>query len=136
MRLHNLNINFMSGLLLKLNRFNNNLFVCQVFTQLSCSDIGINLTCHSNRHSINHLSTTQHFHLNNNFFASPSNPFAMSTMIPSSAYNLMSSMQYYRPTMPLQVSENQSEDNEVEDNDDDIPPPPPPTIPSEQQSQG
>jgi len=57
-------------------------------------------------------------------------------MIPSSAYNLMSSMQYYRPTMPLQVSENQSEDNEVEDNDDDIPPPPPPTIPSEQQSQG
>ena len=57
----------MSSLLLKFNHLNNNLFVHQVFNRISCSDIGINLTCHSNHHSINHLSTTQHFHLNNNF---------------------------------------------------------------------
>ena len=51
---------------------------------------------------------------------------------PSSAYN-PSSLQYYRPTMPSQVSDNQSDDNEVEGTNDDIPPPPPPTIPCEQQ---
>ncbi|XP_068492340.1 protein MAIN-LIKE 1-like [Phaseolus vulgaris] len=69
------------------------------------------------------------------FFVGPSNPFATSTMIPPSAYNPMSSMQYYRPIMPSQVSENQNDDNEVEGTDDDIPPPPPPTLPSEQQPQ-
>jgi len=62
-RLHNLTINIISDLFLKLNRFNNNLFVRQVFNQPNCSDIEINFTCHS----INHLSTTQHFHINNNF---------------------------------------------------------------------
>ena len=58
-------------------------------------------------------------------FVGPSNPFATSTMTPQSAYNPMSSMQYYRPTMPSQVSANQSDDNEIEGTDDDIPPPPP-----------
>ena len=37
-------------------------------------------------------------------------------------------MQYYRPTMPSQVSGNQNDDNEVEGTNDDIPPPPPPTL--------
>ena len=46
------------------------------------------------------------------------------------AYNPMSSMQYYRPTMSSQVFGNLSDDNEVEG--DDIPPLPPPILPSEQ----
>ena len=46
----------------------------------------------------------------------------------SSVYNPISSMQYYRPTMPSQLFENQSDDNEVEGTDDDISPPPPPTF--------
>ena len=52
-------------------------------------------------------------------FVDPSNSFATSTMTPPSAYNPMSFMQYYRPTMPSQVSANQSDDNEIEGTDDD-----------------
>ena len=76
--------------------------------------IGINLTCHSNHHSVNHLSTTQHFHLNNNFLLARQIPFCNLYHDPPSAYNPMSSMQYYQPTMSSQVSANQSDDNEIE----------------------
>jgi len=38
------------------------------------------------------------------FFVGSTNPFTTFTMTPApSAYNLMLSMQYYRPTMSLQV---------------------------------
>ena len=129
-RLHNLTINIMSGLLLKFNHLNNNLFIHQVFNRPSSSYIGINLTCHSNHHSINHLSTTQHFHLNNNFLLARQIPLQPLPW-PPSAYNPMSSMQYYRPTMHSQVSANQSDNNEIEGIDDDIPPSSRPTLPSE-----
>lgn len=69
-----------------------------------------------------------------NLFVGSSNIFFTSTMTSPSAYNLISSMQCYHTTMPLQVSRNPSEDNQAEDNDDDSPFVPPSIISSEHDS--
>ena len=72
----------MLDVLLKLNRFNNNLFVRQVFTRLNSSDMWINLTCHSNCHSNQPPFNYSAFPSQQLFIIGPSNLFATSTMIP------------------------------------------------------
>jgi len=101
--------------------------------RLSCSNKGINHTFHSNRHSINNLSTTQHFHLNNNFFVGPLNPFATSTMTPLSAYDpshpcSIIDQQCLHRCPEIRVRTMKSKTLTVDS--------PTPTVPSKQQPQG